>query len=120
MKVESKELEEGLQQNVTSDESSSKKPEESVSKEITESEADSFESLFGNLADIKSKILFCGWTNCIIIVCSIDQAEQLSDEERKNLAEKLTIQFWNSIGGDPSEIAGILSDEEEKKKPNRA
>ncbi|CAG7819370.1 unnamed protein product [Allacma fusca] len=55
---------------------------------------DNFEQLFQNLSAMKSK------------------AANLSPTERKAYAEKMTIAFWRSIGGNESEIDMLSSDDE--------
>jgi len=55
---------------------------------------ENFEQLFQNLSEMKSK------------------AENLSPTQRRAYAEKMTLAFWRSIGGNESEIEGLSSDEE--------
>jgi hypothetical protein len=56
---------------------------------------DSFEELFQNLNEMKSK------------------AESLSPRQRKAYAEKMAIAFWKSMGGSESEVEGLSSDDDE-------
>jgi len=56
---------------------------------------DSFEELFQNLSEMKSK------------------AESLSPSQRKAYAEKMTIAFCKAIGGMDSEIEGLSSGDED-------
>lgn len=56
---------------------------------------ESFEELFNNLNDMKTK------------------AENLSPTQRKEYAEKVAIAFWKSVsGGNDSEVEGLSSDED--------
>lgn len=55
-------------------------------------EIESFEELFQRLAQMK------------------ERASHLPSKERKSYAEKVAIAFWNSLGGDDEEIAGLEDD----------
>ena len=43
-------------------------------------------------------------------VAVLDAAGDLSAEDRKKCAEKVTMQFWQAIGGNADEFEGLSSD----------
>jgi len=59
-----------------------------------ESGEDAFEKLFEKLQFMK------------------ESAGQMVPEERKKFAEKVTLQFWEAIGGSPDELDGLSSDDD--------
>ncbi|TRY63180.1 hypothetical protein TCAL_04011 [Tigriopus californicus] len=57
-----------------------------------EPEMEDFEKLFAQFATFK------------------EQSTNMSESERKKHAENVVLSFWNALGGDPEELAGLDSD----------
>lgn len=66
-----------------------------TSQQMGEPEADTFEELFQHMCSMKN------------------QAGTLDGAQRKAYAEKMTMAFWQAIGGDDGEIEGLASADEE-------